>query len=147
MATTRVQQHINDGLQTAAQNQSNSGGVVQLDGPGDSSDEENDDVEDDAMEEEDDYDDEEHDDENQDEEIPDSKDNETKDLFKADNVIVCQYEKITRRGRNWKLRLKDGIMNINGRDYVFGKASGNTEWWIFTMQGWIVWMGGTIQTL
>ena len=99
-----------------------------MDGPGDSSDEENDDVEDDAMEEEDDYDDEEHDDENQDEEIPDSKDNETIDLFKADNVIVCQYEKITRRRRNWKLRLKDGIMNINGRDYVFEKANGDAEW-------------------
>ena len=130
MATTVLQQHINDGLQTAARNQSKKGEVAQLDGPEDSSD--NDDVEDDDVEEEDDHDDEEHVDEHQDEEIPNSEDDMSDDdpsaLFETNNVIVCQYDKITRSRHSWKLRLKDGIMNINGRDYVFGKASGNTEW-------------------
>ena len=117
MATTVLQQHIHDELQKAEQNQSKNEGVTQLDGPGDSSDQDNENVEDDAMEEENDHD----------EEIPNS-DDVTKDLFEADNVIVCQYDKITKRRRSWKLRLKDGIMNINGRDYVFGKASGDVEW-------------------
>ena len=126
MATTVLQQHISNALQTAARNPSKNEGVTQPDGPGDSSDEDNDDVEDDDMEVDENHDDD-NNDENQNEEIPNS-DDVTKDLFEADNVIVCQYDKITKRRRSWKLRLKDGIMNINGRDYVFGKASGDVEW-------------------
>jgi len=72
-------------------------------------------------------------------------------LFETDNVVVCQYDKvsslffhpkqskywnttcfplkqITRSRNRWKFHLKDGIMNINGRDYVFQKANGDAEW-------------------
>lgn len=141
MATTVLQQHINTALQTTAgRSQSkttDNGGVTQLDGPGDSSDDDEDDVEDDDddVEEEDDHDDEEHDDdndENQDEEPLNSEDDVTDDdpsvLFETDNVVVCQYDKITRSRNRWKFHLKDGIMNINGRDYVFQKANGDAEW-------------------
>lgn len=50
------------------------------------------------------------------------------DLFDTDNVIVCQYDKITRIKNRWKFHLKDGIMNINARDYLFSKANGDAEW-------------------
>jgi transcription initiation factor TFIIA large subunit len=43
-------------------------------------------------------------------------------------VVVCQYEKITRARNKWKFHLKDGIMNLNGRDYVFQRANGEAEW-------------------
>ncbi len=70
------------------------------------------------------------------------------DLFDTDHVIVCQYNKvnfivflsiftffkqeaflkITRIKNKWKFQLQDGIMNINGKDYLFSKATGDAEW-------------------
>lgn len=50
------------------------------------------------------------------------------DMFDTDNVIVCQYDKITRIKNRWKFHLKDGIMNINAKDYLFSKANGDAEW-------------------
>lgn len=35
---------------------------------------------------------------------------------------------IHRSKNKWKFHLKDGIMNLNGRDYVFSKAIGDAEW-------------------
>lgn len=140
LATTILQQHINNALQpSTARSQSrneNNGGVTQVDGPGDSSDDEDEDVDDDDedVEEEDEQNDEEENEENdnQDEEPLNSEDDVTDDdpsvLFETDNVVVCQYDKITRSRNRWKFHLKDGIMNINGRDYVFQKASGDAEW-------------------
>lgn len=140
MATTVLQQHINNALQSTAgrsQSRTDNGGVTQLDGPGDSSDDDDDvdDDDDDDVEEEDDHDDEEIDadnEENADEEPLNSEDDVTDDdpsvLFETDNVVVCQYDKITRSRNRWKFHLKDGIMNINGRDYVFQKANGDAEW-------------------
>ena len=29
----------------------------------------------------------------------------------------------------WRFHLKDGIMSLNGKDYVFQKATGDGEWW------------------
>lgn len=101
-----TQYHSIFSIQTTAgrsQSRTDNGGVTQLDGPGDSSDDDDDDVEDDDddVEEEDDHDDEEHDDdndENQDEEPLNSEDDVTDDdpsvLFETDNVVVCQYDKV-----------------------------------------------------
>uniref|UniRef100_A0A665WVR9 General transcription factor IIA, 1-like n=1 Tax=Echeneis naucrates TaxID=173247 RepID=A0A665WVR9_ECHNA len=50
------------------------------------------------------------------------------DLFDTDNVIVCQYDKIHRSKNRWKFHLKDGVMCYAGRDYVFSKAVGEAEW-------------------
>ncbi|XP_008320077.1 TFIIA-alpha and beta-like factor isoform X2 [Cynoglossus semilaevis] len=50
------------------------------------------------------------------------------DLFDTDNVIVCQYDKIHRSKNRWKFHLKDGVMSYAGRDYVFSKAVGEAEW-------------------
>lgn len=35
---------------------------------------------------------------------------------------------ITRSRNKWKFYLKDGIMNLSGKDYVFQKANGDAEW-------------------
>lgn len=37
-------------------------------------------------------------------------------------------QQIHRSKNKWKFHLKDGIMNLNGRDYVFSKAIGDAEW-------------------
>eukprot|EP00128_Syssomonas_multiformis_P017060 Colp12_sorted_trinity150504_noHs@7166 len=44
------------------------------------------------------------------------------------SVIICQYEKVHRTKNKWKTQLKDGVMHINGKDYVFSKAQGDFEW-------------------
>uniref|UniRef100_A0A5S6Q0I5 Transcription initiation factor IIA subunit 1 n=1 Tax=Trichuris muris TaxID=70415 RepID=A0A5S6Q0I5_TRIMR len=49
------------------------------------------------------------------------------EMFEADNVAACQYEKVNRTRNKWKFVFKDGIMNINGKDYVFNRASGEAE--------------------
>lgn len=58
----------------------------------------------------------------------DVSNDESSEMFETDNVVVCQFDKITRNRNKWKFHLKDGIMNINGRDYVFQKAVGDGEW-------------------
>ncbi|KAJ3302306.1 transcription factor IIA subunit alpha [Kappamyces sp. JEL0829] len=83
--------------------------VPQLDGRDD--DDDDDDEDDDGSELASDLDDDD-DDENQ----------------KADHLILCQYEKVSRVKNKWKCILKDGIVNINGKDYLFNKANGEFEW-------------------
>lgn len=49
--------------------------------------------------------------------------------FDTDNVIVCQYDKVMKfKGNLWKICLKDGIMNLDGRDFLFNKAVGEAPW-------------------
>ena len=115
--------------------------LSQVDGPHeDSSDEEenldDDDDDDDDADEDDDDDLDKEDEDNEDggaEEEPlgsddDISDEDPADLFDTENVVVCQYDRITRARNKWKFHLKDGIMNLNGRDYVFQKANGDAEW-------------------
>ncbi|KAF4520851.1 hypothetical protein B566_EDAN011166 [Ephemera danica] len=110
--------------------------VFQLDGVGDSSDDDlDDDIDDD--DDDDDVDDDKEDSAGEDsggqEEEPlnsgdDVSDEDVAEQFETDNVVVCQYDKVTRSRNKWKLYLKDGIMNLNGRDFVFQKANGDAEW-------------------
>lgn len=108
--------------------------VTQLDGPNDSSSEEDFDEE---KDDDDDDDDKEENDENDEfqgeEEEPlnsgdDVSDEDPSDLFDTENVVVCQFDKINRIKNKWKFNLKDGIMNLNGKDYVFSKGNGEAEW-------------------
>ena len=41
------------------------------------------------------------------------------------NLILAQFEKVTRSKSTWKCTLKEGIMNLNGKDYIFNKAKAN----------------------
>merc|ERR1712210_282608 len=97
--------------------------IIQVDGPADSSDDDDDDDLDPDGEE---------DDEGVEEDPlgseDDISDEDASDLFETDNVVVCQYDKITRARNKWKFHLKDGIMNLNGKDYVFQRANGDAEW-------------------
>lgn len=43
-------------------------------------------------------------------------------------IIIFFHLQIHRSKNKWKFHLKDGIMNLNGRDYVFSKAIGDAEW-------------------
>eukprot|EP00092_Neocalanus_flemingeri_P024586 GFUD01026665.1.p1 GENE.GFUD01026665.1~~GFUD01026665.1.p1 ORF type:complete len:210 (-),score=86.08 GFUD01026665.1:55-684(-) len=58
----------------------------------------------------------------------DNSEEEASDLFDTENVVVCQYDKISRARNKWKFLLKDGVMKLNGRDYVFQKAHGEVDW-------------------
>ncbi|XP_074112052.1 transcription factor IIA L [Cotesia typhae] len=122
--------------QMPVQNQGHSN-IAQLDGQhGDTSEDEDDDDDEDDNEDDDDdleKDDDEQDDAGAREEEPlnsedDVTDDDPTDLFDTDNVVVCQYDKITRSRNKWKFYLKDGIMNLSGKDYVFQKANGDAEW-------------------
>lgn len=53
---------------------------------------------------------------------------ESVEFEKTDNVVVCLFDKISRTKNKWKLYLKEGVMNIAGKDHVFQKAIGDGEW-------------------
>ncbi|XP_063078193.1 transcription initiation factor IIA subunit 1-like [Engraulis encrasicolus] len=107
--------------------------MLQVDGAGDTSSEEEDEEEEEYDEDEDEDKDKDGGEDGQVEEEPlnsedDVSDEEDQELFDTENVVVCQYDKIHRSKNKWKFTLKDGIMNLNGRDYVFSKAIGDAEW-------------------
>ncbi|KAK6464194.1 hypothetical protein DFJ63DRAFT_65990 [Scheffersomyces coipomensis] len=43
-------------------------------------------------------------------------------------LMLCLYDKVQRIKNKWKSNLKEGIANIDGKDYVFHKATGESEW-------------------
>jgi len=57
----------------------------------------------------------------------DNDDNTASVVDVIDNVVVCQYEKIGRTRNKWKLQLKSGMCSLNGKEYVFHKATGDAE--------------------
>lgn len=153
VATVLLQQHVDNVLlhqQQQAQAQAQQQRLQdvkpqvfsQYDGAHDTSDDEEDDDEDDDKDDDDEDDDDDDqdidddDDENEDNEgIEDEPLNSSDDvseedpaLFDTDNIVVCQYDKITRSRNKWKFYLKDGIMNLNGKDFVFLKANGDADW-------------------
>uniref|UniRef100_A0A3Q3VLA3 Uncharacterized protein n=1 Tax=Mola mola TaxID=94237 RepID=A0A3Q3VLA3_MOLML len=107
--------------------------MLQVDGTGDTSSEEDEDEEEEYDEDDEEEKDKDGGEDGQVEEEPlnsgdDVSDEEDQELFDTENVVVCQYDKIHRSKNKWKFHLKDGIMNLNGRDYVFSKAIGDAEW-------------------
>jgi transcription initiation factor TFIIA large subunit len=42
--------------------------------------------------------------------------------------ILCTYDKVQRVKNKWKCTLKDGVMSVKGREYVFHKGMGEFEW-------------------
>ncbi|XP_059560930.1 transcription initiation factor IIA subunit 1-like [Myotis daubentonii] len=109
--------------------------ALQVDGTGDTSSEEDEDEEGD---DDDDDDDEEEDKEkdgaeggqvaeeplNSDDDLSD----EGQEVFDTEHAVVCQCEKVLRSKNQWRFLLKDGIMSLNGRDYIFARAFGDAEW-------------------
>lgn len=44
------------------------------------------------------------------------------------DLLIALYEKVTRVKNKWKVTLKDGIVNVKGKDYLFSKCLGEFEW-------------------
>ena len=42
--------------------------------------------------------------------------------------ILCTYDKVQRVKNKWKCTLKDGVMSVGGKEYVFHKGTGEFEW-------------------
>ena len=129
--------------------------MIQLDGNAESSEEEEeDDQEDDSDSDLDTDEEEELDDVGEDmgppcsdDDVSDEEIGMSADLFDTENVVVCQYDKISRNRNKWKFHLKvsparalivfhlsqlniyqNGVMKLEGRDFVFGKAHGEVDW-------------------
>lgn len=83
-----------------------------------------------------------------DEEKPDIKDEDDADAINSDlddsddegagamgddddelgDSILCTYDKVQRVKNKWKCTLKDGVMSVNGKEWVFHKGQGEFEW-------------------
>ncbi|KIX07872.1 uncharacterized protein Z518_02526 [Rhinocladiella mackenziei CBS 650.93] len=46
----------------------------------------------------------------------------------TDQVMLCTYDKVQRVKNKWKCTLKDGILRVDGNEYVFHKGQGEFEW-------------------
>jgi transcription initiation factor TFIIA large subunit len=44
------------------------------------------------------------------------------------SIVLCLYEKVHRTKNKWKCQLKDGVISLGGKDWVFSKANGEFEW-------------------
>jgi len=44
------------------------------------------------------------------------------------DIVFCTYDKVARVKNKWKCILKDGMIHINGKDYLFAKCTGEFEW-------------------
>ncbi|KAF8322037.1 transcription factor IIA, alpha/beta subunit [Clavulina sp. PMI_390] len=42
--------------------------------------------------------------------------------------VLCTYDRVQRVKNKWKCVLKDGMVHINGKDYLFSKCTGEFEW-------------------
>ncbi|KAK6340366.1 transcription factor IIA subunit alpha [Orbilia blumenaviensis] len=43
-------------------------------------------------------------------------------------IMLCMYDKVQRTKNKWKCWLRNGVLTVNGKEYVFGKATGEYEW-------------------
>lgn len=44
------------------------------------------------------------------------------------DLVIALYDKVQRVKNKWKITLKDGIISVQGKDYVFHKCNGEFEW-------------------
>ncbi|KAF8813899.1 transcription factor IIA, alpha/beta subunit [Phlegmacium glaucopus] len=44
------------------------------------------------------------------------------------DIVFCTYDKVARVKNKWKCTLKDGMIHVNGKDYLFQKCTGEFEW-------------------
>lgn len=99
-------QRIKDGQKT----------IKQVDGPGDD-DDDDDDIFNDSDDINSDLDDD-----------LDSEKSDDDDAEQEGQIMLCLYDKVQRVKNKWKCNLKEGVANIDGRDYIFQRATGESEW-------------------
>ncbi|ORY30594.1 transcription factor IIA, alpha/beta subunit-domain-containing protein [Naematelia encephala] len=44
------------------------------------------------------------------------------------DIVFCVYDKVQRVKNKWKTVFKEGVVHINGKDYLFAKCNGEFEW-------------------
>ncbi|EFP83084.1 uncharacterized protein PGTG_09037 [Puccinia graminis f. sp. tritici CRL 75-36-700-3] len=44
------------------------------------------------------------------------------------DLVIALYDKVQRVKNKWKITLKDGIVSVQGKDYLFHKCNGEFEW-------------------
>ncbi|KAF8585437.1 transcription factor IIA, alpha/beta subunit [Ramaria rubella] len=47
------------------------------------------------------------------------------------DIVFCTYDKVARVKNKWKCVLKDGMVHVNGKDYLFAKCTGYLFYFIF----------------
>jgi transcription initiation factor TFIIA large subunit len=50
------------------------------------------------------------------------------DDVEGGSKVLCTYDRVQRVKNKWKCVLKDGMVHINGKDYLFSKCTGEFEW-------------------
>jgi transcription initiation factor TFIIA large subunit len=86
----------------------------QLDGVDSDGPEDNDEVDEDAI--------------NSDLDDPEDDEIDNEDEDEIPQIMLCMYDKVQRTKNKWKCVLKDGVLTINQKEYVFHKANGEYEW-------------------
>ncbi|VUZ49591.1 unnamed protein product [Hymenolepis diminuta] len=83
------------------------------------------------QDDDDDDDDDEEEEEEEDEPLgsgDDVSDEDSEELFQSENLVVCQYDRVSRCRSKWRFWLHDGVMKIRGRDRLFQKMIVETDW-------------------
>jgi len=44
------------------------------------------------------------------------------------DTVLCTYDKVARVKNKWKCVLKDGMIHVNNKDYLFAKCTCEFEW-------------------
>jgi transcription initiation factor TFIIA large subunit len=45
-----------------------------------------------------------------------------------ENFLLCLYEKVHRTRNKWRCTLQNGVLHIDGQEFVLGKINGEFEW-------------------
>lgn len=64
---------------------------------------------------------------NEDDDIDADALSEEDEASKTNNLVVAQFEKVTKVKGKWKCILKDGIMHLKEKDFLFSKANGEFD--------------------
>lgn len=58
----------------------------------------------------------------------DSEKSDDEDAEQEGQIMLCLYDKVQRVKNKWKCNLKEGVANIDGKDFIFQRATGESEW-------------------
>ena len=45
-----------------------------------------------------------------------------------ENFLLCLYEKVHRTRNKWRCTFQNGILHVDGQEFVLGKINGEFEW-------------------
>jgi len=63
----------------------------------------------------------------EDDSVLNSDDDEEDDEPQTNNLVLCQFDKVSRAKQRWKITLSDGLARLNETDFVFHKATGELD--------------------